>query len=558
MSIYSAVGATKDSKLTSVERQHLICIVLLALVLRVFVSVMTPVVGTDCYNFVHAAWSFSEGKYSEGLGHPFHPLFPFLIAVVSNFTGEYEAAGKAVALIFGTLTVFPLYFLARSMFGHNAAIFSVLFLAINPTHIRLSADIMSDVPHIFFFVTAVWMTWYTIKRQSWYCYAILGFIVVLDYATRVEGIGLVLIILPWLLLTNIGKTRKNIVRKLSYVFLFIFVIAVLATPYLLSLSKKSGVWLPTRQTALLIFLGEKKEKAPDLKTYRFRRGTDEKRKPEAVRLAGWKENRQYHMICIYIVREFIKGFYEPLLIFFVVGFFKVVRPKFMLTPLSLLGKSIIASIGSIRLRLASTDVRVELFLLSIFCLYFILFYRLAYSAYYISGRYVLPMVVLSFVWAGLGLELITSYLAGIFSSTKYHWLSSTRIVALLVIVIMAVSLPKGLKVKRKHEVSKKEAGHWIRSHFVGGRPVIMGDEKVAFYAQGEYLPLATENYKLILDKVKEFKINYLVFYKEDILREYPWIYRDVEASEEFSFLKEWVDKVGKKKKRLRVYRFNIN
>ncbi|MFQ5956934.1 MAG: hypothetical protein ACE5KK_04100 [Candidatus Brocadiales bacterium] len=53
--------------MTTAEKRHLLYVAVLALVVRVFVCVVTPVIGTDCYNFFNAARYLVEGQNLEAL-----------------------------------------------------------------------------------------------------------------------------------------------------------------------------------------------------------------------------------------------------------------------------------------------------------------------------------------------------------------------------------------------------------------------------------------------------------------------------------------------------------
>lgn len=536
---------------THAERKHLLYIVFFAFALRVFVWFNTPVVGADCYNFVHAARCFAEGAYSEGLGHPFPPLFPVLIALFSMVTGDYETAGKTVALLFGVLTVLPLYLFTRSLFGHGAAIFACFFLAINPTHVRLSVDIMRETTHIFFFTSAVLAAWWAIKMPSAKWYILSGLFLFLDYTTRAEGIGLFFVILPWLILADLKAFKAQFRRRAVYIVLFTVVTFLPAIPYFATIYKQTGTFHITKEHVAFLASGHLKIKPPPPDTYRLRRGTDEKRVPEAVRLSDWKAKKYYHMIFLLILNEFAKDFYQPLLLFLLAGLFMVVRPN----PPPGFIQTLLSYLGVLRLRLGSFDRRGEFFVLAIFCLYFALYYRLASTAYYVSGRYVLPLTILSFIWAGYGFLLISEYMNKISVSLA----KPGRTIILLSALVLAVSLPKDLKVKRKHELSQKKAGLWIKEHSTT-RPVIMGKEKVAFYADGEYVLVPnvfTHNtYKAFTHLVNARNVEYIVFYKEDLEKEKPELYKQIEGKEDFIFLKEWIEKIRKKKKHLRLYRYS--
>ena len=61
------------------------------------------------------------------------------------------------------------------------------------------------------------------------------------YLTRAEGIGLLVVIVPWLLLlAHHGEMKERLIRGTSYLLVFAFVLALLVIPYLASIHKQLG------------------------------------------------------------------------------------------------------------------------------------------------------------------------------------------------------------------------------------------------------------------------------------------------------------------------------
>src|SRR3990167_3777073 len=86
--------------MTPTEKRHLAYILLLALGLRLYVTLFTPVIGTDGYFFVKNSQLYYAGQFLEGLREAHHPLYPMLIALFNTAVGDFETAGKLVSLIF--------------------------------------------------------------------------------------------------------------------------------------------------------------------------------------------------------------------------------------------------------------------------------------------------------------------------------------------------------------------------------------------------------------------------------------------------------------------------
>ncbi|MDI6760007.1 MAG: glycosyltransferase family 39 protein [Candidatus Brocadiaceae bacterium] len=554
------------------EKRHLLFLVLFALLLRLYVFVATPVIGTDGYNWFHAAQCFAEGDFKAGFRHPVHPCYPILFAVFTKLLGDYEVAGKAVALVMGVLSIFPLYFFARGVFGHYAGLFAAFLLAVNPTHVRLSADIMSDTTNLFFFLSAIWLGWEAIKRGQWQYYTLAGVCAVLGYFTRAESLGLFVLMLPWFIfasanlpqarLANVQELKRHLLKRVVCVGLFIAPVILLSVPYLLFIHKEKGSWHVTQQLAARFATGH-------VKMTPILTGEDEGKPGGRVReqekIARWKEKGHYHMIFLLILNEFAKDFYQPLLPLLFIGLFRFASPPKVgkarfagglgtseVSPYQRITQGLL----SLRLRLASSDLRVELFLLSFFGLYFILYYLLAYNAYYISGRYVLPMAVLSFVWAGVGVEKASQWLCQVVPLLGRDTRGFNRAGLLILLALLAVVLPKDLKIKHKEEVYKREAGYWIKTDLPIKNPVIMGMgrvdlEKVAFYARGEFECISSVDYGSFQRHVEQKRPNYLVFYREDIPE---GVFEVINKDKRFILVKEWTCKRRGEGRHFQLYR----
>jgi len=94
--------------------------------------------------------------------------------------------------------------------------------------------------------------------------------------------------------------------------------------------------------------------------------------------------------------------------------------------------------------------------------------------------------------------------------------------AILLILVLAIILPKTLKPQRYERLPEKWAGTWIKNEYGRGRPIFTTIHRVAYYADGKYEYLDFKRDKL--DKVKtlmvEKKALYLVIRGRETI-EYP-------------------------------------
>src|SRR2546422_3143774 len=146
--------------------------------------------GSDSYYWHRAlCYSFQTGKdlgtdpmlsYPFTLPNPRPPLFPWFSLLVGRlFAPLFGDAWKAVMFtfllstgLFGALTVFPTYALAKEAFGRRAGLVAALLLAISVGHLQRSAS--TDADHDAFTLFFVVSTFYfflralkTMNRKRW-------------------------------------------------------------------------------------------------------------------------------------------------------------------------------------------------------------------------------------------------------------------------------------------------------------------------------------------------------------------------------------------------------
>jgi len=146
------------------------------------------------------------------------------------------------------------------------------------------------------------------------------------------------------------------------------------------------------------------------------------------------------------------------------------------------------------------------------------------QAVQLSGRHVLPLLLISIYWIGQGFL------------TAYHWVynqsessrllfhmgpkrKSALIMVLLLILILAVILPKTLKPQRYERLTEKWAGVWIRNQFGKGMTIFTTVPRVAYYADGdgEYIDLSKNKFDRIKVSMVEKKALYLAIQEEKII-----------------------------------------
>src|ERR1041385_1664166 len=150
------------------------------------------------------------------------PLYQFLSAIVNVPIKNGFYSGKIVSALFGAATCLFVYAITLQLTANRrAALAMFLLIALNPLHVFYSASAMTDVPHAFFVVAAL----YFVLSGNWIFAAIFG---ALAGLTRVES-WMLLALIPFLQFIRERRISIIAILILSLPPLFWFYISWKAT-----------------------------------------------------------------------------------------------------------------------------------------------------------------------------------------------------------------------------------------------------------------------------------------------------------------------------------------
>jgi 4-amino-4-deoxy-L-arabinose transferase-like glycosyltransferase len=480
-----------ESPFLGSEKRNLIFLLGLALALRILLYKWTYLIAVDGTGFyLKPAQSFASGRWMDGLAVGYHPIYPMLVASFSKVLGDFELSGQMVSILFGTLTVIPIYYLARDAFGPWTALTSSLFLAILPRHVALSADFLSDPTYTFFFISAVWLGWEALVVGDWKIIFLAGLATGLTYLTRPEGIGVLLVLGPWLLFRRIRSEGWVYRRNGCAAFILLFSFLLVALPYILYLRSYTGAWTISRKPAVdrvvvlikrkLFFQKPKVAKATAEFDHIIQRLGQRSQVP-AGGLSRWLRG----------LGTFSKLFVETC------------HPLIFL----------LFIIGLVRRRIDPHWGKGEGFLLSILCLYALVLYGLS-SVSYISHRYFLSLVALSVIWGGRGLLELHGWLQGRTFWGKWEGIRIRAATGMLILTAMTVAivLPMTIHPQRAGKQGRKEAGLWIKNHSTSSPSIYTDMVRVNYYAGGRMILLGEEkiSYPEIVERARREGADFLV------------------------------------------------
>ena len=154
------------------------------------------------------------------------PLYQFISAAFNLVINNGFYSGKVVAALFGAAACLLVYLITEKLTKNTtAATWMFLLIALNPLHIFYSASAMTDVPHAFFVLAAL----YFVLMGNWIVAAVFG---ALAGFTRVES---------WMLIALIPCLQFVRERRISIAAVLVLVVPPLLWFYVSW--RATGNWL---------------------------------------------------------------------------------------------------------------------------------------------------------------------------------------------------------------------------------------------------------------------------------------------------------------------------
>lgn len=230
---------------TTISRKELLFVTLLlagALLLRILHLDSYPVMSSDGTGYALSGKRFIHSLNLNDVGVCMPPLYHFFIGLFSLMSDNLETATRLVSVCFSTLTLIPLYFLARSYFGTMVAAGTVILYVLLPFSHYMSGIDLSEPTYTFFAVSGLYMAVQGMTDKTRFKLLLAGVLLGLAYLARPEGIvlfaGLWLVFLLGILLKREDRTIAGFTTFLCLSVGFL----VVALPYMTALHNMTGKW----------------------------------------------------------------------------------------------------------------------------------------------------------------------------------------------------------------------------------------------------------------------------------------------------------------------------
>jgi 4-amino-4-deoxy-L-arabinose transferase-like glycosyltransferase len=177
----------------------LMLIFIFALTMRIARYCLDSRIEKDAVLYINMAkdWDAKGAKHAFDRNPRIPPLYIYLMMLGEKSGIGAEAAGVAISIIAGSLTVFSVFFIACALMDKKLALLAAFLAAIHPEFIRQSPEVMRDILFIFCFASSLAFFVQAISKKKVLLWAGGGFFAGLATLTRNEGLELILIPFVW-------------------------------------------------------------------------------------------------------------------------------------------------------------------------------------------------------------------------------------------------------------------------------------------------------------------------------------------------------------------------
>ncbi|MCB9854014.1 MAG: glycosyltransferase family 39 protein [Phycisphaerales bacterium] len=209
-------------------------IVVVAAIFRAGIAAPEACISRDGVWFVEMARKLADDPVRHMRIETKQPGFSWtLLAAQSAMGGKdtpegWQATGKLIAGIGGVAVCALVYFLALRLFDPTTAAVAGLFAAFWSQGAQLSADVLSDMPHLAIYLAAMALLAAGPEKRALFRWPIAGAVIGLAYWFRLEAIGLLPAVAIWAVVALPREQRR---RAIAPIVLFGLAFAVVAGPY---------------------------------------------------------------------------------------------------------------------------------------------------------------------------------------------------------------------------------------------------------------------------------------------------------------------------------------
>jgi len=445
------------NKITSDQNdRRLILIILMSLFVKLFIIVNASVVNGDAVRYFNSANQIFHGNVTSAFEHEKMLVYTFTLGLFQLIFHDWVLSGYVLSLVFLTLTLVPLYFFTKEIFGANAATWTAIAFSLIPAINELTSNVVKDAPFLFFIMAAMWVGRKALVNNHLGCFLLTFSCGILATLFRFEGIVFLCVYSLWLLFNALFRpVVRPVARRGMLIFAGIPAVCLVVISGLFL----SGFFEPGLLKSVWLRFKEHYFQLELLDNYHAiynHLKTVERSFPGGQWTHDFFEIARYNLPLIYLVGMF-QILVSAIFPFYLVPlYFGLKSAKFSEKGAELLGWAIVA--------------------------YLIMAYFFIVTRNFLAERYLVIVVVMLLPLVGHGFERLRELLP----AKRFR----TIVNVMILICFLCLPLYRTFAETRDEKNEIRLAGEWLKNNGKTTYDKLMTtDERITFYAglwRGEY------------------------------------------------------------------------
>lgn len=402
------------------ERYLLLAVLAVAVVLRVLRFYFSPILNPDAALYLYQAKALYLGEWQAVnacilKSVSIHPICSSLLFALTH---DWVTSIIATSIIFGTLTIIPIYYASRLFSPVNTSLIVALTYSVMYVFVTAGVDVGRDAPFWFFSACGIYFFSAGLRKDQAWCFPVSTVFFMLAAWNRIEAI-IFLALTPLYLFFR--KTDQKALKIAGVFAPILFGLAIIFVMQALDLQ-------------IIHKFGEAWSFFPDaLKAYQALRAnllTVIQSHPAGYELEFFKQTRTLlWMLGIDIVLNGLaQSFLYLFFLIFILGFFNFKKWR--------------------------ENSETSYFAVLI-CGSFLVLYVFVLRNWFLENRYSTLFILPSFVFIGYGIERVLFFFRRILKVRK------STAAFILICIILAYSLPALVKLEDKGKIAFKQIGSRI-------------------------------------------------------------------------------------------------
>jgi len=463
-----------------------------ALIVRLynyFLYAKDEVVNNDASTYIKLARHLADGNFSAGFDTFWTPFYPLLVAIVGLFTNSLLLPTVTVSIITGSLAVLATYYLVKQSYGKREAVIAAVIAVFYPHLLTSTFNYGTENIYLLLLTFALIAGWNGLIKNSTTNFLLVGLLLGCAYLTRPEAFGYLLFFVPIIFLKNF-KEQKIISRNtIKSVAILVLGFVLLAAPYIFYIRSATGSWSISPKFKMHIG-------GTNFSDTYFDKNFNPTLKPQPPPTDGRGKILIKSLLSTsQVAHKSFPNLFPPFLLIFV-------------------------GLGLFRTKWNKSRFKREMYLL-FFCALTILCYVLTV----VEVRYFYVLLPILFGWMACGIiemedwlreSLQHSSLGKLFAANLYIF----PVLCLIFIILYTLPLNSFMRSSdgawQFSQYEQRTAGLWLKENAKPAPIIMSNDFRPAFYAEGKYVPLYSDNINEVLAEAVAKQVDFLVIDERNI------------------------------------------